>query len=372
MLSMLIILFTTHFAVAESHLAPELWVTQDFMTNSGGVHQQARTLTAIDFYLESDVSKFTPLNGDFQFHFGHLDQYGNPLSVGDVQYASNIDMPGKVDRVIDLWYDHKWNNRFKTKFGIQDLNYIEFNFTRAAYQFLNGGFGTDQALAYSGVNGPSIWPLTGLGIRGLYELENGLSLRAGAYDANPGGSRTYKSFHSDLNREDGVFSIAEIAFKTNQLKAAVAYWLYSTDHVHINNESKHSRPQGAYWISQYKFKNLNSVFLRYGWSNPSTNIIQNHLSVGGVMKGLLSQKRFLDELGLGVSMVHFSNDYETTESFDYRVTGHEEVAYELYYQYRFLKGFFLRPDLQLITTPAGRTDIKSAWVGALRTIIILN
>jgi porin len=141
-----------------------------------------KNLKRRDIYIESDLSKYSWVPGQIMFQYIHINQDHNRGAIGDAQYASSIDMPEQVDRVVDLWYQHNWNDHFNTLFGFHDIS-MEFNVTESSLSFLNSSFGTNAELA---LTTPSLYPITSLGMRAHYLINDELSVRTGLYDSNPG------------------------------------------------------------------------------------------------------------------------------------------------------------------------------------------
>ena len=124
----------------KDYVSADLFYTHDFISNSGGAKTGARNIGALDIYIESDLSKYSSVQGEFMAHYIHINQNDTRAAIGDAQGASNIDMPAQIDRVVDLWYQQNWNDNLKTLVGIHDIS-TEFDFTESSVGFLNSSFG---------------------------------------------------------------------------------------------------------------------------------------------------------------------------------------------------------------------------------------
>jgi porin len=359
---------TIHWDRYQNYISTDILYTHDYISNTGGEKAGPRNIGALDFFIDSDFSKFSSIKGEFRVHYIHINQNDNRGSIGDAQTASNIDMPSQVDRLGDLWYLHHWSDEFKMLVGIHDIS-SEFNITESSLNFLNSSFGTGAEFASSGQNGPSIFPLSTVGARILYNINDELSLRSGLYDANTGNPGTYRSFHSDVGSNQGLMHISELAHQQDETKVAVGIWNYSKPQLMASGEDTASS-LGAYGIVEQKFGNSLWAFIRYGWANPLANMIQSNTCAGVVYRGLFQTKKTLDEVGLGATQAHFSRSFlkELGKEEDSSISS-QEIAYEAYYQFRPIKELIFRPDLQYISHPSGLHNLKDAWALGLRTVV---
>lgn len=347
------------------HLQPELVATYDYMVNSGGESSVPKNIGALEFILQSDLSKFSSLDGHFKFHYGHLERFGNEGSIGDAQMASNIDVSTQADRMIDLWYEHQWTSSTSTLIGLHDIS-SEFNVTDSSLNFLNASFGTSAELSSSGHNGPSVYPYASVGIRVFHEFSSSLSYRGGAYDGDPGPHETHSALHSDISGEEGCFFIQEIAHTNKKQKKAFGVWNYTSPRKKNQNDADKDSSYGAYYVFESNLTDSLAIFTRYGWSNPNVALIHSNLVVGGTYKGLFQTRKSMDEIGLGFTHIHFSRVNMRINNIS-----SSELTSEAYYQINISPIVTIRPDTQYIKCPSGSKELKSAWVWALRTIIQL-
>lgn len=358
----------THWDKINHYLDFDLFYTHDFISNTGGVKSGPRNIGALDVYLESDLSKFSAIKGEFTFHYLHINKTDTRGNIGDAQIASNIDMPHQVDRVPDLWYQHHWSEKFKTLIGLHDIS-MEFNITTSSLNFLNSSFGTGAEFALTGINGPSIYPLTSLGVRAFYQFNDSLSLRSGLYDADPGSPETYRSFHSDVGSHESYLHISELAHQDKKEKAAIGGWNLTRVQDKLDGEN-HATSFGAYGIYEKELTSHLWTFFRYGWANPLVSIVQSNLATGVIYKGIFQNETFLDEVGVGMTSAHFSRHHlNHLEAEENSSTSSDETAYEAYYQFRPTGILSLRPDVQYIKNPAGLDSIEDAWAVGFRTVI---
>src|SRR5271165_4879756 len=84
--------------------------------------------------------------------------------IGDAQGVSNISAPNDV-KLYEAWVQRNFfGNRLSLLAGLYDLN-SEFYRLQSAGLFLNSSFGIGPEFSQSGVEGPSVFPNTSVGMR---------------------------------------------------------------------------------------------------------------------------------------------------------------------------------------------------------------
>ena len=105
--------------------------------------------------------------------------------VGDCQGINNIE----ADQgwyLYESWVEFELRRaRELVRAGVLDLN-AEFDTPVTQGLFVGSPFGIGTEFSQTGLRGPVVWPLTGLGIRAAGEFSDGLHWRLGAYDGAPG------------------------------------------------------------------------------------------------------------------------------------------------------------------------------------------
>lgn len=352
----------------KNYVSSDFFYTNDFISNTGGAKSGPRNIGALDLYIESDLSKYSEVQGELQFHYLHINLNDTRGGIGDSQTASNIDMPTQVDRIVDLWYQHNFTTEFNIKIGLQDIS-MEYDITPSSLSFLNSSFGIGPDISMSGPNGASVWPITGLGIRSLYNFTDELSLRTGIFDANPGDQSTYRSFHTDVGMNEGFLHMSELAHEIDTRKIGLAVWNYSNAQKKLSKNGAETS-YGTYGIFEQKLNHSIWAFFRAGWANPVVNLVHSNVATGIVYKGLIQKKKQIDEMGLGITRAHMTKGFLQNQEAKNLANGNE-TAYEAYYQFKPLNILSLRPDVQYITNPSGLNNVKNALAVGLRTVVEL-
>src|SRR3569623_213053 len=102
--------------------------------------------------------------------------------VGDAQVVSNIDAPYAI-RPIEAFVEALFGGGGRAKAGLIDLN-GEFDLQSVGALFLNSSFGIAPDYSQSGLNGPSIFPITSPGLLVAVERSR-WTLRMSAFVALP-------------------------------------------------------------------------------------------------------------------------------------------------------------------------------------------
>ena len=142
--------------------------------------------------------------------------------VGDLNGIDNIEAPHGA-RLCEVWYQQaSWYGRFSFQLGnlLVDEN---FAYNELATVLINSGFGWSQFMAANTGTIVPAYPSAGPGFRLEWQPSGGTYLQVGAYDGdaldNAGGDTVNNPdgtcFH--LNRDQGVFAIAEFGYRLNQL-----------------------------------------------------------------------------------------------------------------------------------------------------------
>ena len=161
-------------------ISTNLVYTADVLaTTMGGVETGIRYMDNIDVQVLGS-SRF------FDFFVYGLGNQGGSISelVGDVQVLSNIEADNAW-RVHEAWLNmHLKPLKGSLLIGLYDVN-SEFDFINTAQLFLNSSHGIGPEFANSGINGPSIFPVTSLAVRFKTHIVPGISFRTAFIDAVP-------------------------------------------------------------------------------------------------------------------------------------------------------------------------------------------
>jgi len=149
--------------------------------------------------------------------------------VGDLHVVSNIDAPRGL-RLFEAWLD--WapgSGAVSTRVGLYDLN-SEFDSIETGGLFLNSAHGIGTDFGQTGLNGPSIFPVTSLALRVHANLGSGIYGQVAVLDGVPGDPDDPESNEIDLSGDDGALVVAEFGWSSDDWrKLALGAWVYTAD-----------------------------------------------------------------------------------------------------------------------------------------------
>jgi porin len=328
-------------------------------------------------------------------------QGGRPSRlVGDAQGASNLEGPAGT-QVEELWLQHNFiDSGASLLVGLYDLN-SEFYRLQAAGLFLNSSFGIGPEFGQSGVEGPSIFPRTSVGLRVAFKPTPQTVLRAALLDGvplvRPDGSR------GAFRRGDGLLAVAEFAMLSRaragtdrpagtrdrigrfsslapyDAKLAFGAWRYTGRFPDLSDVDAAGQPvlrrgsSGAYAIGEVPLTATDShgghlaAFAQAGVADARTNRFGSYVGAGIVGSGWGPMK---DSDQFGVSLAHAINGSHDLAAASQGVT-RAETTIELSYLTQPSKHFTLQPDLQYVIHPDTNAAIANAWVLQLRFEVAL-
>ena len=319
--------------------------------------------------------------------------------VGDAQGVSNIEGPSGT-QIEELWVQQNFEgNRVSALVGIYDLN-SEFYRLQAASLFQNASFGIGPEFSQSGVEGPSIFPRTSVGLRVAVKPSANTVVRVAVLDGvpvvRPDGSRA--AFRSG----DGLLTVAEVAALSRAApvsaagsnhrdrigrlssldpyvdKVAVGAWHYSGQFEDLSRLDAQGQPvlhqgsSGAYVIAERTLIGDSAAaarrlsgFVRAGVADERVNRFASHVSAGLVASGWVAG-RTSDEVGIAVTTARNGASYREASASAGHPTDRAETTFELSYLAKVSQHLSLQPDLQYIKNPNTDPAIANAWVAQVR------
>ena len=317
--------------------------------------------------------------------------------VGDAQGVSNIAGPSGTD-IEELWVQHNFSgSSLSVLGGIYDLN-TEFYRLQAAGLFLNSSFGIGPEFSQSGVEGPSIFPRTAVGIRVAAKPAPGVVLRAALLDGVPvvRPDRSRGAFRSG----DGALMVAEAAFLSRpteaaddhrnprtrigrfstltpyQDKLAFGVWHYAGSYPDIGVAglpgAQHRGNSGGYAVGEWRLlgrvadaQQTLSAFMQLGMTSPSVNRFDSYAGMGLTAAGWIAE-RPTDQIGLSVASARNGAPYMQSQSTLGMAVTRRETTFELSYLTQPTKWLSFQPDLQYVVHPDTDRRLRNAWVVQIR------
>lgn len=354
--------------------------TGEYLSNrSGGLRRDSAYVDNLDLTLSVDTDVLFGWQGSEVFFYG-LYNNGSRFSetiVGDAQVVSNLETGVEATRLYEAWIRAPLGNDTEIKFGLYDLN-SEFDVLESAQLYPGSAHGIGTDIAQTGRNGPSIFPVAGLGLRISHSLNERWTLRGAVFDGVPGDPNDLGSSRIRLGGDDGALIIAELEWFQHSSRMLAGAWGYTeefsadvaggglTDDSH-GNYGLYLRGETA------PFKALPeiSVFGRIGYAEGKVNVFEYFASAGVTWRG--SMLREGDEFGIAFAWAETSGHVEDLAVSAGAEVDAREIAVELTYRLPLGERFALQPTLHHVSNPGIDPLLDDALVVALRLEIgLLN
>ncbi len=376
-------------------------------TAAGGLRRDAVYLDNLDLKLHLEGARLLGWPGALGFIYVLSNRGDSPETVvGDAQGVSNIAAP-RAWRLYEAWVQQNLlRGRISLLAGLYDLN-TEFDVIQSAGLFLNGSFGMGAEYGNSGRNGPSIFPVTSLGLRVKYKPRPTFYLEGILADGVPGDTARPAATRASLGGGDGALLAVEAALLlgaaerpealTHRVEArnrsrragrgqpAVSYsgkvalggWLYTgrfDDLSAIPGPGTPPTVAGSYGIYVLAERTLYrepggdqglTVFGRAGVARARVNRFAAYTGGGAVYAGIIPGRPH-DECGVAVAVAFNSSAYRDLMALQGSRPDAAETAVELTYRAQLLSWLALQPDVQYVVNPGTVPGRPNAWVVGLR------
>ncbi len=341
---------------------------------SGGLQTGGTYLDNLDLQLNAGRGSIFGIPGLSGLLYG-LYNNSNEFSaeyVGDAHIVSNIDAP-RAWRLFEAWLD--WapgqDDGASLRVGLYDLN-SEFDATETGGLFLNSAHGIGTDFSQSGLNGPSIFPISSLALRVRTGWGTGGYGQFAVLDGVPGNPDDPESNRIDLSGDDGALVVAEVGWSGDDWrKLAVGAWLYTADFDPLTSPGgpQDDGNEGWYAIADRTMWRGDSAtvagFLRIGQAEERFNPFDGYVGFGTSIASF-STRRPDDELGLAVAIGLVGDEFEDSRRLEGLGTDNHETTIELTWRAPITGWLVLQPDVQYIVNPGNDPSLDNAWVVALR------
>jgi porin len=293
---------------------------------------------------------------------------GQALSsrMGDIQTADNLEAV-PVTRLFEAWIAKQWgreNHSVALRAGLIDLN-SQFDSIDPASLFINSSHGIGPDLSRSGVNGPSIYPVSALGATITLVPSARWTLRAGLLDGVAGDPDHPRAFAAErLGAGDGVLAIVQADYQLGKMsRVEVGAWNYSTQVVGVNRGFAHDRGLYASLEAPLPLAPRTMAWLRAGYADDRAQAVAGYLGLGAIQTGTFAG-RSEDRVGLAIAHAIIGSPAACAAGIS-----RAETSIELSYQVKLSDTFAVQPDVQYIIHPAGIADAPDALGFGLRLVV---
>jgi len=339
--------------------------TADLWRNaSGGLRTGSVYLDNLDLTLTVDGESAWGLKGISAFAYV---LYNNAARlserlVGDAMTVSNIDASAGL-RLYEAWVQWTGGARrpVSLRFGLYDLN-SEFDTSESRSLFIHSSHGVGHEFGQTGENGPSIFPVTSLGLRMAWNPARQWRVQAVLLDGVPG-----ERDHPDrsgiyLSAGEGMLGVAELQWSHARIrKLSLGYWSYTAHFNDVRSADASPLPRrrgnaGVYSEIEIGLNDRGpdgaqgSAFVRYGVANGHINEFDDSVSLGVRSRGLL-RSRPEDEIGLAFSRAGVGPQVRDAAAMSGAPRDGYEAAIELTYRATISEWLTIQPDVQYILNP---------------------
>lgn len=298
------------------------------------------------------------------------------------QGIDNAEVTVNAARIFQAWVEQSlFDDRLSLLFGLFDLN-SEFDVTESSGVLLHPSFGMSSEIGQTGRNGPSIFPVTSLAVRGAWKIDEHFTWRTALFDGVPGDPAHPRGTHIRLGHGDGALLISEMSYshKTNEHdinKFALGAWRYSSrfdDHVDIDSAGDpiKRKNHGVYVLGERTVWKANAdgsrgvdAFLRLGWADGSVNQMDKALGAGLLWRGPL-ESRPQDKLTFGIAAEHNSHKWRAAKRAAGEADPAVESAYEISYRAVIKDWFSVQPDVQWVRSHGNQSPNNNALLLGVR------
>lgn len=387
----------------------EIVLKADVLSNvTGGLRRGTRYLDNWDVKLKLDGEKLWGWQGSQAF-FHFISSHGakfNATNVSSTLGVDNIEVATNTSKFLQAWLQQNFfEHKLSLLAGLYPLD-SEFYVTESSSVFLHPSFGMAAEVAQTGVNGPSIFPTSGVGVRALLRPHPTIYWQTAVVDGVPGNPNNPHGTHIRFDRGDGALVITELGFRPGEAghvgeqshpgkgvlmtseeerhvevspiaKYAIGYWYYTAKFNDLMDTDVAGNPlrranRGAYLLAEQTLFQESvdparglTAFIRYGVASGDVNTIASTLSFGLSYRGLLPG-RDQDTFGIAAELARSADKYRQSQLAAGTPAYTYEKHLEITYRIRAKPWLAIQPSVQRIINPGFNPALANAWIVATR------
>jgi porin len=295
--------------------------------------------------------------------------------VGDLQGLNNIEADSGW-YLYDLWTEISFDGQHNAsaRAGFLDLN-AEFDVSDTAGFFISPPFGIGTDLAQTGVNGPAVFPVTGLGLRVAGQGNDSVLWRVAAYEGTPGRTDRHQFATASVSHDEGALVIGEVEFHAPALrKIAFGAWTYTAafermDAGATGNATPGHGNRGLYAMLDAPLGELGGArvdgMLRAGVADARYNAVSTYVG-GALVVSQFLPGRPDDAVGIAVAHARTGAPFRTQLGFDGGLPAKSETAFEITWRSPVSGWMSVVPSLQWVATPGADRSLRNAFIAGIR------
>jgi porin len=375
---------------ADDGITFSLLYRADVISNvSGGLDQGTTALGNLDVKFDFDLDALMGWSGVSMGLHGIASHGGKPNAnqVGSSQGVDNIEVDTNTAKLFQAWIQKQFlDEKVSVLLGLYDLN-SEFYVSHSTGIFLHPSPGIGSELAQTGLNGPSVFPTSSVGLRVSFLPTPETYVQAVVLDGVPGDPDNPRGTHVQFNDGDGTLRVVEAGYipgKSNDGdpvltdKYAVGVWSYTSRFEDLAEVDAGDDPlmckgnEGFYVLAERTLyrgtRNPDSHadgFIRYGRANPDFNQLSSYFQTGLVFSGMVPGRED-DQFALSFSTARTGDKYrQAALDAGQEATRHESV-WEATYRAPMTPWMVVQPNIQYVINPGTDAQIKNATVLGVR------
>jgi porin len=299
--------------------------------------------------------------------------------VGDSFVVSNIEAD-RATRLLEAWMEYApSSDRRGLKLGVYNLN-SEFDVSEVGGALINSTFGIGVDAAQSGVSGPSIFPYTGLALRGRWGFDDRWMVQGVIIDAVPVDPDSPRRFTSlKIDSDEGALWAGELERRGDRWRTVIGHWRYTASFEEFDGvaaaSGRSSRNSGTYGLIEGPVWEAGDrrllAMLRLGAAHPRYNVIGSTAQAA-----LVLERPWLRREGehFAIGLAHARNGRPArrlADSLGEPLTGSETVI-EMTWRIPLAERLAIQPDVHYIRNPGSATGTRDAFATGLRIEIDLT
>jgi porin len=299
--------------------------------------------------------------------------------VGAVQDPSAIDVfAPRMARLYQLYYDQAFGKSTDVRVGVMDLE-TEFGTTKPMAIFFNGAFSWNSALDASGaggLNGPSTYPDTSLGIRIRQIINDQWYVKVAVVNGMADQATNPLSNSITLSSANGAMAIGEVDFTPiANTKFIAGYWMY-TSLMQTQNEFtaagdlQSARGSNGGYIGAatrlYTIQGARGLdgFVNFGMSDPRFNDVDRSLNAGLTFTGLFASRPD-DKFGFAAGYAHAGAPLQAIQLAQGTPITSYEQTFEVTYRAVLSDWLTVQPNIQYTIHPGYYGTLKNDFLFGL-------
>nr|WP_294169575.1 carbohydrate porin [uncultured Sphingomonas sp.] len=347
------------------------YTSDSFFNLDGGLRAGFRQMGLAEVTADADLSSVLTegATGHASVQWVHGESLSGDL-IGDAQVHSNIDAPDAV-RLFEAWVQLPAAGKGRVKAGLVDLN-GDFDVQTVGALFLNSSHGIGPDFSQTGLNGPSIFPITS-GAVVLGWDDEGWSARLGLFDAVAGQRGNPRRNAIRFPGATGLLLVAEGDVKLSEaVELQAGAWQYSGKFETIEllpdgAPDRRRGNRGAYLQVEGRLGSVAALpvdgWVRVGTAATRVNAIGLYTG-GGIAVGPEESR-----CGLALARAQLGRPARRAAA-PSSLDKHETVV-ELTYSRTVTDWLTVQPDLQYVINPGWDPGLGNALVAGVRLHLAL-